>query len=132
MSLLPFGDLPAYKPRRFVPDVIDLGDWTQVAPLFDRLEEAAPQCATAEALEAWLVDWSELSSAIDEEANRRSIAMTCHTDDVEAEQAYLHFIEHVEPAVKPRQFALEKLLVAHPQRAALPQRHYEVLLRDVQ
>jgi oligoendopeptidase F len=58
--------------------------------------------------------------------------MTCHTEDAEAERAYLHFVEHVEPSVKPRQFALEKLLVAHPRRAELPPRRYEVLLRDVQ
>jgi oligoendopeptidase F len=132
MSLLPFGDLPAYKPRRFVPNAVDLGDWAQIAPLFDRLEATAPQCASVEALEAWLFDWNELSSALDEEANRRSIAMTCHTDDAEAERAYLDFIEHVEPEVKPRQFALEKLLVAHPRRAELPPRRYAVLLRDVQ
>lgn len=132
MSLLPFGELPAYKPRRFVPASADLGDWAQVEPLFDRLEATAAQCATVKALEAWLLDWSELSAAIDEEANRRSIAMTCHTDNPEAERAYLDFIEHVEPAVKPRQFALEKLLVAHPHRTELPRERYEVLLRDVQ
>jgi oligoendopeptidase F len=132
MSLLPFGDLPAYKPRRFVPESVDLGEWEHVAPLFDRLEAAAPHCATVEALEAWLLDWSELSAALDEETTRRTIAMTCHTDDAEAERAYLHFIEHVEPSVKPRQFALEKLLVAHPRRGELPPRRYEVLLRDVQ
>src|SRR3954447_4065677 len=125
MSLLPFGDLPAYKARRFVPASVNLGDWAQVAPLFDRLEAAAAQCATMEALEAWLLDWSELSAALDEEGNRRSIAMTCHTDDAEAERAYLHFVEHVEPSVKPRQFALEKLLVGHPRRSEeLPQRRY--------
>src|SRR3954465_8917277 len=120
MSLLPFGDLPAYKPRRFVPDSVNLGDWAQVAPLFDRLEAAAAECATVEALEAWLLDWSELSAALDEEATRRSIARTCHTDDPEAERAYLHFVEHVEPSLKLRQFALKKLLVAHPRRPELP------------
>jgi oligoendopeptidase F len=132
MSLLPFGDLPAYKPRRFVPASVDLGDWAQVAPLFDQLEAAAAQCATVEALEAWLLDWSELSAALDEEGNRRTIAMTCHTDNAEAERAYLDFIEQVEPSIKPRQFALEKLLVAHPRRAELPRARYVVLLRDVQ
>ena len=40
MNLLPFGKLPAYKPRKFVPQAIDLGDWPQIAPLFDQLERA--------------------------------------------------------------------------------------------
>ena len=37
MNLLPFETLPAHKPRRFVPEQIDLGDWAQIAPLFDKL-----------------------------------------------------------------------------------------------
>ena len=38
MNLLPFGSLPALKPRQFVPPQLDLGDWTQLAPLFEQLE----------------------------------------------------------------------------------------------
>ena len=130
MSLLPFGTLPAHRPRRFVPKQIDLGDWKQIAPLFDQLESRAPQCQSAAELERWLLDWSELSAVLDEESSRRYIAMTCHTDNSEAEKAYLHFLENVEPQIKPRQFALEKIYVAHPQRSALPKSRYEVFDRD--
>ena len=63
------------------------------------------------ALERWLLDWSELNAALDEESSRRYIAMTCHTDNTDAEKAYLHFVENVEPRLKPRQFALEKIYV---------------------
>ena len=80
MDLLPFDALPAHKPRRFVPVEIDLGDWDRIAPLFDQLEARAQACATAAELEQWLLDWGELSAAIDEESSKRYIAMTCHTD----------------------------------------------------
>ncbi|MGA2178133.1 MAG: M3 family oligoendopeptidase [Verrucomicrobiota bacterium] len=119
MNLLPFGKLPAYKARTFVPQTIDFGDWPQIAPLFGQLEIRAAQCKSAADLERWLLDWSELSAALDEEAARRYIAMTCHTDNAEAEKAYLHFVENVEPKLKPRQFELETIYVAHPQRAEL-------------
>ena len=119
MNLVPFGKLPAYQPRKFVPQNIDLGDWPQIAPLFDQLEARAASCHTAAELERGLLDWSELTAALDEESSRRYIAMTCHTDNPDAEKAYLHFVENVEPQLKPRQFALEKIYVAHPQRAAL-------------
>ena len=119
MNLLPFGKLPAYKPRKFVPQAIDLGDWPQIAPLFDQLERRAAGANSAAALEHWLLDWSELSAALDEESSGRYIAMTCHTDNPDAEKAYLHFVENVEPQLKPRQFALEKIYVAHPLRAKL-------------
>jgi len=131
MNLLPFGKLPSYRPRKFVPQIIDLGDWPQIAPLFDALEKKAAQAATANELENWLLDWSELSAALDEEASRRYIAMTCHTDNADAEKAYLHFVEHVEPQLKPRQFALEKIYAAHPQRKKLTQPRFQIFDRDV-
>jgi oligoendopeptidase F len=132
MDLLPFETLPAHKPRRFVPQEIDLGDWSNIAPLFDQLEARAPACASAADLERWLLDWSELNAAIDEESARRYIAMTCHTDNAEAEKAYLHFIEHVDPQLKPRQFKLARTYVTHPLRAQLPKLRYQVFDRDTQ
>jgi oligoendopeptidase F len=119
MSLLPFGPLPPARPRGFVPPTIDLGDWPQIAPLFDRLEARAAQAHSVAEFERWLLDWGELSAALDEESSRRYIAMTCHTDSPEAEQAYLHFVERVEPELKPRQFALEKIYATHAQREVL-------------
>ena len=130
MNLLPFGKLSPAKPRSFVPENIDLGDWPQIAPLFDQLEARAAQATSVEALEKWLLDWCELSAALDEEGSCRNIAMTCHTDNADAEKAFLHFVENVEPQLKPRQFALEKLYVAHPQRPHLPKPRYEVFDRD--
>jgi len=112
MNLLPFGKLPAHKPRKFVPPTIDLGDWPQIAPLFNQLESRAAQCKSAPELERWLLDWSELTAALDEESSLRYIAMTCHTDHPDAEKAYLHFVENVEPQIKPRQFALEKIYIS--------------------
>ena len=131
MNLLPFGKLSPAKPRSFMPAHLDLGDWPQIAPLFDRLEANAAQASSPAALERWLLDWSELNAALDEEASRRYIAMTCHTDNADAEKAYLHFVEHVEPQLKPRQFALEKIYVAHPQREKLSKQRFEVFDRDV-
>jgi oligoendopeptidase F len=131
MNLLPFGKPPAYRPRTFVPQTVDLGDWPQIAPLFDQLENRSAHCKTAADLERWLLDWSELNAALDEESSRRYIAMTCHTDSPDAEKAYLHFVEHVEPQLKPRQFALEKIYVAHPLRNQLSPERYKVFDRDV-
>src|SRR5690348_2805605 len=119
MNLLPFGKLPPHRTRRFIPENLDLGEWSQIAPLFDQLETRAGQCATTADLDRWLLDWSELSAAVDEEASRRHIAMTCHTDNADAEKAFLHFVENIEPQLKPRQFALETIYVNHPLRPEL-------------
>ncbi len=135
MSLLPFNELTAYKPRRFVPAKINLGDWEQIAPLFVRLEEAAPKCATIDALEHWLLDAGELSAALDEESSRRYITMTCHTDDPAAERSYLEFVEHIEPELKPRQFKLAQIFLEHPLRPTLlaeKKERYEVFDRSTE
>ena len=131
MNLLPFEKLPPAKPRKFVPKNIDLGDWPQIAPLFDQLERQAADATGTAALESWLLDWSELNAALDEESSRRYIAMTCHTDNADAEKAYLHFVENVEPQLKARQFALEKIYVAHPQREKLSRERFFIFDRDV-
>ncbi len=130
MSSLPFGELPPYRPRRFVPAGATWEDWGAVAPLFDRLEARAGEIRTAPELEQWLLDWGELTAAIHDDGSRRYIAMTCHTDDPEAEKAYLKFVEEIEPQLKPRQFQLEKIYLAHPARAGLAPARYAVFDRQ--
>jgi hypothetical protein len=46
MSLLPFREWPSFQARRFIPANMNLGEWSQVAPFFDRLETHSAQCAT--------------------------------------------------------------------------------------
>ena len=130
MSLLPFGELLPFKARSFVPADLDLGDWNAIEPVFEKLRERAPECATAPELEGWLMEVNELSAALDEEGSKRYIAMTCHTDKEEAEKSYLEFVEKVEPGLKEQMFQLARLFVDHPCRGDLPADRYAVLDRD--
>jgi len=130
MNLLPFGKLSPFVARQFVPADAELGDWSRLAPLFDRLECDAPKCQSLDEFESWLLVWGELSAALDEESSRRYIAMTCHTSNADAKQAYLDFVENIEPQLKPRQFKLAQIFLAHPLRSQLPKERYQVLDRD--
>ncbi|MDX1952897.1 MAG: M3 family oligoendopeptidase [Verrucomicrobiota bacterium] len=132
MSLLPFKELPTYAPRTFVPVQIDLGNWAEVSSLFDRLEAQLQNVSSPSELEKWLLAWSEVNAAIDEEGSRRYIAMTCHTDNPDAEKAYIHFVETLEPQLKPRQFKLDQLYLAHPLRHQLPVDRYHVFNRHTE
>ncbi len=132
MNLLPFGQLPPHTPRQFLPAHLDLGDWSQIEPHFHALELHAHAAVTLAGLENWLLHWSELTAALDEESSRRYIAMTCHTDSPEAESAYLQFVEQIEPQLKPRQFKLSEIYLAHPLRPQLPQPRYHIFDRDTQ
>jgi oligoendopeptidase F len=126
MNLLPFENLPIHAPRKYVPREIDLGDWKQIEPLFQNLEQRAPTLSNPRELEQWLLDWAELGAALDEEGSKRYIAMTCHTENAEAEKAYLYFVENIEPALKPWQFKLEQLYISHPLRSQLPKARFDI------
>ena len=132
MELLPFGDLPPYKPRAFVPADFKVSGWDAIEPLFNQLETDLDACGSSESLEAWLLKVSELGAILDEDGSRRYIAMTCHTSKDEAKGAYLDFVENIEPHLKERFFQLAKKFVNHPQRAHLPAERYEILNRDWQ
>ena len=132
MELLPFGDLPPYKPRTFVPVDLTVANWDAIAPLFDQLDCALDSCASVSDLESWLLDVSELGAILDEDGSRRYIAMTCHTSVDAAKNAYLDFIENIEPHLKERFFHLAKKFVSHPCRSELPEPRYQILNRDWQ
>ena len=132
MELLPFGDLPPYKPRTFVPVGLTVASWDANAPLFDQLDSALDSCASVDDLESWLLDVSELGAVLDEDGSRRYIAMTCHTSVDAAKNAYLDFIENIEPHLKERFFQLAKKFVSHPCRSELPEPRYQILNRDWQ
>ena len=130
MNLLPFGQLPSYSARRFLPADLDCGNWQAISPLFDALEQQAAHCRTVAEFESWPIDCGELLAALDEEGSRRYIAMTCHTENKEAKKAYLEFVEQIEPALKPRQFKLSEIYLAHPLRKELPRPRYQVFDRN--
>ena len=125
-----FEKITLHTPRTFVPDDLNAGDWAALAPLFEQLEQQLSAAADAVQLEQAILNWEELSAAIAEESSKRTIAMTCQTDDKTAEQAYLDFVEQIEPEVKTSSFRLAKALADHPHRDGLPAKRYEVFTRD--
>ena len=125
-----FEKISIYTPRQFVPANINLGNWKELNPLFKKLEEHLDTSSTAENLEQVILNWEELSAAIAEEGSKRYIAMTCQTEDKDAEKAYLEFVEKIEPEEKKCNFLLSKQLTKHPQCKDLKNQRYEVFLRD--
>ena len=127
---LMFQKISIYTPRQFVPANINLGNWKELNPLFKKLEEQLDTSSSAENLEQVILNWEELSAAIAEEGSKRYIAMTCQTEDKDAEKAYLEFVEKIEPEEKKCNFLLSKKLTKHPQCKDLKNQRYEVFLRD--
>lgn len=111
-----------------VPHDLDPADLDRVEPLYHELIERP--IGSAAALEAWLLDASELEAVIDEYAARRHIAHTCATDDEAIERAFLHVIEVMEPRLKPWRFKLQQKLVSSEHVGGLDPRRFEVMVRS--
>lgn len=122
-------DRTAEFQRKYVPASIDFSSWTNLEPLFQELLDRS--LGSVEEVVKWLLDQSELGSVIDEEGSRRYIAMTCSTDDPEKEKDFLHFIEHIEPRIKPISHDLDKKLLDCKYTEQLDPGEYNVLLRTI-
>ena len=115
-------------PRRsFVPADLDVSDAGQVESLYRSLLDRPAD--SPDRLERWLNDLSELVAVIDEYGSRRYIDKSCHTDNPAIERAYLHFVENVEPRIKPLVFRLQKQFMDNPARGGLEDGRYRMLER---
>lgn len=130
MSCLPFESLLSDPRRLFLGREANAKNWGSIEPLFVRLQARASDLLSVEDLEGWLLEWGELSAMIEEEGAKRYIAMTCNTEDSEAEQSYLQFVEEIEPRCKPLQFDLSKTFINHPIRSFLSSDRYETFVRS--
>lgn len=115
-------------PRTWIAAEADFGDWATAERCYRELAERALQSRTD--VEQWLLQWSELDAALDEERTSRHIAVTRRTDDAEREKRHLHFLEQIEPKRAPWRQKLQEKLVEAAGRFDLPAMRYEVLLRD--
>lgn len=112
----------------FLPADLDGSKWDQLVPLLEDLKTR--EVSSAAALEAWLLDRSELESAISEAGAIAYVDMTCDTASDAKRDAYMHFVENIAPKVKPIGFELDKRLVELAGRFPLDEERYGVLLRD--
>ena len=126
----PLTRLPHHVQRRYLPETLDYGHWSRLAPFFRALEER--ELDSVERLEQWLLDWSELSDAVGEEGSLRYIRMTCDTGNPEIEKAYFHFLEEIAENLKAAEDRLKRCFLASPARKRLPARRYSVLDRSLQ
>lgn len=116
-------------PRRYVAADADFGAWENAETYYRELLERPIE--TREQFEQWLLDFSELDAAFDEEGVTRHVQMTRQTDDAERERRFLEFIEKVHPNREPWHNKLRIRMDECFQRFEPPSRRYEVIRRSV-
>jgi oligoendopeptidase F len=115
-------------PEKF--ENLDVSDFSQLEPIAKKLLDQPIDSPGA--LDAWLAAMSAFSAAIDEFGSRKYIDKSCHTDDEAIEKAYLHFVENIEPKLKPVFFELQKKYLASPHRSGLTDTRHAMLARKWQ
>jgi oligoendopeptidase F len=123
-------NIPHAFARRFLPPLIDFSSWGKIEPFFQQLEGRSLE--TAEELEAWIRDRSELMDVINEEASLRYIRMTCDTENLELKKAYFQFLEEISENVKAADNRLKRLYLASPARSLLEREKYFIMDRSSQ
>src|SRR5580698_3196977 len=121
--------LPVYQKRVFVPENVDLTDVNTVVALYEKLE--AQPITSAQELESWLLERSELDAALSQAGSILYIRMTCQTDDPAIAGAYTKFVETIPPAVKPVNDRLNHKYVRAREKFPLDAKRYQVYDRAV-
>lgn len=114
----------------FVPEILDGTKWENIEPLMNALLER--EINSKEELEQWLIDRSNLESAVNESGANTYIDMTCDTESDAKQGAYTSFITNVVPMVKPAGFELDKKYKVLAEQFGLTADRYAVLYRDTQ
>ena len=112
----------------FVPADIDATNWDNLQPYYQQLLDREFKCSGC--LEQFLLDRSELDAAASEAGSNLYITMTCNTEDKNAKNAFLSFVENVEPELKKFGFELNKKVVSSQHIESLDKDRFRVLVRD--
>jgi len=116
------------KPRTFIPADLTI-TWENLEPLFNELKSR--EIGSADELEKWLKDRSELEAALEEDFAWRYIKMSCDTANEELVKSFQYFATEIEPKVSPLSNELNKKFVDSPYMDNLDKQKYFVYSRAI-
>ncbi|MCF6227242.1 MAG: M3 family oligoendopeptidase, partial [Planctomycetes bacterium] len=124
-----FENLPKEFARAFVPADLNVKSFTDVEPLFNQLLER--EINSADDLEQWLKDRSELGNVIEEHGAAIYVRSTIDTTNEQFKKDFLEFIQNFDPKIKPRTEKLNRKFYDSPYRSKLDNDKYRLYERGV-
>ena len=107
---------------------LDASDWKQIEPQYREFLER--EINSPESLEEWLLELGVFDAYVGETGSMLYVKMTCDTEDEDIKQAYLNFVDNVEPELAKMGDLLNRKLSECPHADELDADEYNVLLRD--
>ena len=123
-------DIPQKPARKFIPENLNLDEWSEVEPLLKDLADR--NISTKEEFNKWLLDRSEMEAVFAEKVGRRYIKMTVNTKDEAAAKSYEHFVTNINPKISPFDDILNKKLNDNSFKKDLKGDGYDIYFRGVQ
>ncbi len=96
-----------------IPNLPFAADTTSWEPYGERFDALLAQELTPETIDQWLKDWSDLDAVIDEVSSVTYIETSLDTKNEAAEQAFLSYLEHVEPRYRQADHAMKERLLGY-------------------
>ncbi|MGC6429290.1 MAG: M3 family oligoendopeptidase [Flavobacteriales bacterium] len=121
--------IPKRPKRKFVDDQLEVDSWEKLEYYFKELIEA--NISSAEQLEKWLLNRSELEAVIEEEQAWRYIKMNIDTTDSKLSQDFSFWIKEISPKVAPYSHQLNKKVYESEFINELDQEKYFIYLRGL-
>ena len=107
---------------------LDATKWSEIEPHYQDFLNR--DIDSAETLEAWLLELGKFGAYVGETGAMLYVEMTCDTENEEIKQAYLDFVENVQPELSKIGDLLNRKLAESPFADELDSEEYNVLLRD--
>ncbi|MDE0707863.1 MAG: M3 family oligoendopeptidase [Candidatus Poseidoniales archaeon] len=107
---------------------LDATNWSELEPYYQDFLNRDTD--SAEKLETWLLELGRFDAYVGETGSMLYVNMTCDTENEEIKQAYLDFVENVEPELAKVGDLLNRKLAESPYTDQLDSEEYNVLLRD--
>ncbi|HMR44182.1 MAG TPA: M3 family metallopeptidase, partial [Saprospiraceae bacterium] len=113
----------------FLPDDFKITTWAKLKPYYDELLKRP--VLSAEDLEKWLRDRSELEAVISEEFGWRYIRLSQNSEDTNATEMYQYAVQELMPRITVVEDQLNRLLVNSSFADQLPEEKYFIHVRGV-
>ena len=98
--------------------------WAQIEPYYTRLREIE---ITPQSVNAWIADWSQLASLLDERYQRLVLSTTRYTTDKDIEHAFNQFVDEIYPQYQAAEQSLKEKLIA----TGLTPQGFDIPLRNM-
>ena len=126
----PLDQLKVYAKRQFIPASAKLAEADEIAVYYKQLINRPVQ--SLKELKQWLLDRSELETALDQVGSVLYIKMTCQTDDKEKALSYTRFIEHVVPVIKPLDDELNRIYLKKVKELKFKDKTFSLYTKTIQ